>query len=56
MNVDVVLHFGNQSPWSSANEKGNQSPWSSANEKGIDFLNVWLMRTIRLPDLLTYYL
>jgi len=31
MNVDVVLHFG------------NQSPWSNANEKGIDSLVAWLM-------------
>jgi len=36
----VVLHFGNQSPWFSAN-------------KVIDYLVAWLILTIGLPDLLT---
>jgi len=38
----VALHFG------------NQSPWSSANEKGIDSLVAWLIPTIGFLDLLTY--
>jgi len=40
----VVLHFG------------DQSPWSSANEKRIDTLVAWLIPTIGLPNLLTYLL
>jgi len=37
----VTLHFG------------NQSPWSSANEKEIDSLVAWLIPTLGLPDLVT---
>jgi len=43
LKVGVALHFGNQSPWSSANEKGI-----------IDSLVAWLIPTIRLHDQLTY--
>jgi len=39
----VALHFG------------NQSPWSSTNEKGMDSLAAWLIPIIGLPDLLTYW-
>jgi len=35
---------------------GNQSPWCSANEKGIDSLVAWQILTIGLLDLLTYLL
>jgi len=39
----VALHFG------------NQSPWSSANEKEIDSLVAWLIPTLGLSGLLTYF-
>jgi len=42
LKVGVALYFG------------NQSPWSSTNEKGIDSLVAWLIPTLGLLGLLSY--
>jgi len=63
-----LIHFGNQSPWCSANEK-SISQWAKSifdnmalyfecrinkKEKSIDSLVAWLLPTIDLPGLRFY--